>query len=90
MFVTFTDWEFDGNVENASKNARNFWPQMKAAGAQQMRATVTGTNSIRTMTTWNSKEECEAALNQIRASASDAASMKVVGTAAGELVLTLD
>ena len=71
-------------------NAHIFWPQMKAAGAQQMRATVTGTNSIRTMTTWNSKEECEAALNQIRASASDAASMKVVGTAAGELTLTLD
>ena len=31
-----------------------------------------------------------AALDKIRASASDAASMKVVGTAAGELVLTLD
>ena len=46
MFVTFTDWEFDGNVENALENARNFWPQMKAAGAQQMRATVTGANSI--------------------------------------------
>ena len=78
MFVTFTDWEFDGNVENASENARKFWPQMKAAGAQQMRATVTGATSIRTMTTWNSKEECEAALDKIRASASDAASMKVV------------
>ena len=90
MFATFTDWEFDGNVENASENARKFWPQMKAAGAQQMRATVTGANSIRTMTTWKSKEECEAALNQIRASASDAASMKVVGTASGELALTLD
>ena len=62
MFVTFTDWEFDGNVENAAENARNFWPHMKAAGAQQMRATVTGANSIRTMTLWNSKEECEAAL----------------------------
>jgi hypothetical protein len=90
MFVTFTDWEFDGNVENAAENARNFWPHMKAAGAQQMRATITGANSIRTMTLWNSKEECEAALDQIRASASDAASMKVVGTAAGELALTLD
>ena len=44
MFVTFTDWEFDGDVENASENARNFWPRMKAAGAQQMRATVTGAN----------------------------------------------
>ena len=55
-----------------------------------MRATVTGANSIRTMTLWNSKEECEAALDQIRASASDAASMKVGSTAAGELALTLD
>ena len=55
-----------------------------------MRATVTGANSIRTMTMWNRKEECEAALDKIRASASDAASMTVVGAAAGELVLTLD
>ena len=90
MFTTFTDWEFDGNVENATQNAKNFWPEMKAAGAVSMRATVTGPNSIRTMTTWNSKEECEAALDKIRSSASDAASMKVVGTAAGELALTLD
>ena len=63
---------------------------MKAAGAQQMRAIVTGSNSIRTMTTWETKEECDAALDKIRASASGAASMKVVGTAAGELALTLD
>ena len=90
MFTTFTDWEFDGNVENATQNAKNFWPEMKAAGAVSMRATVTGPNSIRTMTTWNNKEECDAALDKIRASASDAANMKVVGTAAGELALTLD
>ena len=90
MFVTFTDWEFDGNVEKAAENARNFWPHMKAEGAQQFRVTVTGVNSIRTMTLWNSKDECEAALDQIRESASDAASMKVVSTAAGELALTLD
>ena len=50
MFTTFTDWEFDGNVENATQNAKNFWPEMKAAGAVSMRATVTGPNSIRTMT----------------------------------------
>ncbi len=24
MFVTFTDWEFDGNVENASKKREKF------------------------------------------------------------------
>ena len=56
MFTTFTDWEFDGNVENATQNAKNFWPEMKAAGAVSMRATVTGPNSIRTMTLWSSKE----------------------------------
>jgi len=90
MFVPFPDCEFDGNVENAGENAKNFWPHMKAAGAQQFRVTVTGVNSIRTMTLRNSKDECEAALDQIRESASDAASMKVVSTAAGELALTLD
>ena len=90
MFVTFTDWEFDGNVENASENARKFWPQMKAAGAQQMRATVTGANSIRTMTTWNSKEECEAALDKIRAAGSAQSGMKVVATASGNLEIELD
>ena len=42
MFTTFTDWEFDGNVEAATQNAKNFWPDMKAAGAVSMRATVTG------------------------------------------------
>ena len=90
MFVTFTDWEFDGNVENASENAKNFWPQMKAAGAQQMRATVTGANSIRTMTTWNSKEECEAALEEIRVAGSAQSGMKLVATASGNLEIELD
>ena len=56
MFTTFTDWEFDGNVENATQNAKNFWPEMKAAGAVSMRATETGPNSIRTMTLWSSKQ----------------------------------
>ena len=42
MFATFADWEFDGDVETASENARKSWPQMKAAGATDFRATVTG------------------------------------------------
>ena len=52
-----------------------------------MCANLTGANSNSTITTWNSNEECEAALDKIRALASDAASMKVVGTAADELAL---
>lgn len=34
MFVIFTDWECDGNVDNSSENGRNFRPQMKATGAE--------------------------------------------------------
>ena len=89
MFATFTAWKFDGNVENASENAKKFWPQMKSVDAQEMCANPTGANSDSTMTNWNSKEECEAALDKIRAPASDAASMKVVGTAADELAISL-
>ena len=53
MFATFTDWEFDGNVENAVENAKGFWPEMKKYGAVNMRATVTGKNTIGTMTLWS-------------------------------------
>ena len=42
MFVSFTDWEFDGNVENAVEAAKGFWPEMKKYGAVNMRATVNG------------------------------------------------
>ena len=28
MFVSFTDWEFDGNVDNAVEAAKGFWPEM--------------------------------------------------------------
>ena len=42
MFVSFTDWEFDGNVDNAVEAAKGFWPEMKKYGAVNMRATVTG------------------------------------------------
>ncbi len=90
MFTTFTDWEFDGNVESATQNAKNFWPEMKAAGAVSMRATVTGPNSIRTMTLWSSKEEVEANLDKIRAAAGSAVGMSVTGAMQGNVVLELE
>ena len=52
MFVSFTDWEFDGNVDNAVEAAKGFWPEMQKYGAVNMRATVTGENTLRTMTLW--------------------------------------
>ena len=90
MFTTFTDWEFDGNIETAKKLAADFWPQMKAAGATDFRGTQTGPNSLRSMTLWKSKEQCEAALDRIRAAGSAQSGMKVVATASRNLEIELD
>lgn len=90
MFATFTDWEFDGNVENAVQNAKNFWPEMKASGAVNMRATVTGPNTIRTMTMWSNKEDVEANLDKIRAAAGSAVGMSVTGAMQGDVAIELD
>ena len=89
MFATFTDWEFD-NMDVAKKTATDFWPKMKEAGATDFRATQTGSKSLRTMTLRKSQEECEAALDKIRAAGSSASGMKVVATSSGEMVMTLD
>ena len=90
MFATFTDWEFDGNIETAKKLAADFWPKMKAAGATNFSRTQTGPNSLRIMTLWKSKEECEAALDKIRAAGSTQSGMKVVVTASGNLEIEFD
>lgn len=90
MFGTFTGWEFDGNIETAKKLAADFWPQMKAAGATDFRGTQTAPNSLRSMTLLKSKEECEAALDKIRAAGSAQSGMKVVATASGNLEINLD
>ena len=29
MFVSFTDWEFDGNVDNAVEGIKANWAEMK-------------------------------------------------------------
>ena len=89
MFASFTDWEFD-DMDVAKKTATDVWPKMKEAGATDFRATQTGSNSLRTMTLWKSQEECEAALDKIRAAGSSASSMKVVATLSGDMVMTLD
>ena len=36
-FVSLTDCEFDGNVDNAVEAAKGFWPEMKKYGAVNMR-----------------------------------------------------
>ena len=90
MFATFTDWEFDGNIETAKKLASDFWPQMKAAGATDFHGTQTGPNSLRGMTLWKSREDSEAALGETRAAVSAQSGMKFVATASGNLEIELD
>ena len=89
MFANFTDWEFD-DMGVAKKTAGDFLHKMKAAAATDFRATQSGPISLRTMTLWNSQEECEAALDKIRAAGSAASGMKVVATASGDMVMTLN
>ena len=79
MFVSFTDWEFDGNVENAVEAAKGFWPEMKKHGAVNMRATVTGEKTLRTMTIWSSQEQLEANIDEVRTAASSAVGMTTTG-----------
>ena len=90
MFVSFTDWEFDGNVENAFEAAKGFWPEMKKYGAVSMRATVTGENTIRTMTLWSSKELLDANVDTIRALATSASGMAPTSGMTGPLAVELD
>ena len=82
-------WNVD-DVDVAKKTATDVWPKMKEAAATDFRATQTGSNSQRTMTLWKSQEECEAALDKIRAAGSSASDMKVVATFSGDMVMTLD
>ena len=90
MFVSFTDWEFDGNVENAVEAAKGFWPEMKKYGAVNMRAAVTGENTIRTMTLWSDQKMLEANIDEIRAAAGSAVGMTVTGGMTGPLAVELD
>ena len=54
MYVSFTDWEFDGDVDKAVEGIKANWAEMKKYGAVNGRCTVTGENTLRTMTLWSS------------------------------------
>ena len=90
MFVSFTDWEFDGDVDNAVESAKGFWPEMKKHGAVNMRATVTGENTLRTMTGWSDHNMFEANIDKIRAAAGSAVGMTVPGGMTGPLAVELN
>ena len=55
-----------------------------------MRATVTGENTIRTMTIWSDQKKLEANINEIRTAAGSAVGMTVTGGMTGPLAVELD
>ena len=69
---------------------KGFWPEMKKHGATNMRATVTGEKTLRTMTIWSSKEQVEANIDQIRAAAGTAVGMTTTGGMMGTVAVELD
>ena len=63
---------------------------MKKHGAVNMRATVTGEKTLRTMTVWSSEEKLKANIDAIRAAASTAVGMTSTGGMMGALAVELD
>jgi hypothetical protein len=63
---------------------------MKKYGAVNMRATVTGENTIRTMTLWRDSKMLEANIDEIKAAAGSAVGMSVTGGMTGPLAVELD
>ena len=63
---------------------------MQKYGAVNMRATVTGENTLRTMTLWSDQKMLEANIDKIRAAAGSAVVMTVTGGMTGPLAVELN
>ena len=63
---------------------------MKKHGEVNMRATVTGEKTLRTMTVWSSEEQLKANIDSVRAAASSAVGMTSTGGMMGALAVELD
>ena len=90
MFVSFTDWEFDGNVDNVVQGIKANWAEMQKYGAVNTRCTVTGENTLRTMTLWSSQELLEANVDTIRGLATAASGITPTSGMKGSLLVELD
>tara|TARA_B100001173_G_C15885989_1_gene503512 strand:+ start:98 stop:367 length:270 start_codon:yes stop_codon:yes gene_type:complete len=89
MFATFTDWSMD-NPEEGVKAADKLWPEMKAAGAINMRVVKTGDTGARSMTMWPDAETAQKAIDAMRAKGAAMAGSEIVGGAMGTLLRELD
>ena len=76
------------NIDNAVEGIKGFWPEMQKYGDHT--CTVTGENTLRTMTLWSSKELLEENVDKVRAAAGSAAGMTVTSGMTGPLAVELD
>ena len=86
MFATFTDWEFS-NIDAMKATGTAMWPKMQAAGAISFTATSMGPNTVRTRVVWPDAATAQAAIDGLRAAATEMSYTKVTATAAGEVML---
>jgi len=90
MYVSFTDWEFDGDVDKTVEGIKANWAEMQKYGAVNTRCTVTGENTLRTMTLWSSQELLNSNVDKIRALATSASGMSPTSGMTGPLAVELD
>ena len=90
MFVSFTDREFYGNVDNAVEGIKANWAEMNEYGAINTRTAVTGENIPGTTTHWSSQELLDANVNIISVLGKLALGMSPASGIKGPLALELD
>ena len=89
MFATFTDWSMD-NPEESVKKAQEMWPEIKAAGAVNMRVVKTDDTGARSMTMWPDEATAIRAIDAIRAKGAAKSGSEVVGSAMGIVLAEMD
>ena len=89
MFATFTDWSMD-NPEESVKKAQEMWPEIKAAGAVNMRVVKTDDTGARSMTMWPDEATAIKAIDAIRAKGAAKSGSEVVGSAMGNVLAEMD
>ena len=89
MFATFTDWSMD-IPEEGIKTAEEIWPEMKAAGAINMRIVKTDDTGARCMTMWPDEATAMKAIDVMRAKGAAKSGSEVVGSAMGKVLAEMD
>ena len=89
MFATFTDWSMD-NPEEGVKTAKEMWPEMKAAGAINLRIVKTDDTGARSMTMWPDEATAMRAIDAMRTKGATKSGSEVIGSAMGKVLAEMN